>query len=184
MVFFTALLIILCVSAAFWDFLFYKIPNAIVVLIFSFFILLILLTLINTHPNKSTHNFEIVIIGTFFTFVIGFLLYLFRLMGAGDVKLLVVLSPWGLYTGHFIPFILLMCVFSGIIGLIYVGFSPLIDYVRLTLINKLKPHLEKYTFFTPYLREPFQPAFRTEKLKIPVPYGVAICLSAIITIRL
>ena len=144
---------------ALYDFLFYKIPNSIVIFLALGGILKALL-------GYSIVSFEVVLI----TFILTYFLYNFKVMGAGDVKFLSSSILWIPPQDVVIYFSLIS--FSGIfLSLVYVLFHKEVDILRMKYILLLKRHglfkkLKTYNFI------PSKDGSR--KLQILIPYGVAI----------
>jgi prepilin peptidase CpaA len=166
--------IILSLLAAFFDFLFYKIPNILVIglLIFAFPLLLTAL------------SWDQVCLTLMASSIVLFLCFGFSMMGwigAGDAKLLTVSTLW-LASKDVFSFIGLMALLGGGLAIIYVVLSPFIDHLRLRIISFLNPILKKSTLGSVYIQEPFVFATAESYRHIKVPYGIAIATAAIFII--
>ncbi|MGB0935756.1 MAG: A24 family peptidase [Alphaproteobacteria bacterium] len=120
MTFFQIFLILVAVAAV-WDFMTYKIPNALVIGIIGLFFV---------ENYLSSTGFIYAPYQTFvLAILVGFLLYLFRVIGAGDAKLLAACSLWA--ADHSLMIFLAATIISGgIISLAYLRFSKAINTLR------------------------------------------------------
>ena len=164
MIVFQVSFLLACFLAAFWDFLFYKIPNEIILFMIVLFVLKVLLL------ESISQAF---VPGCIFlgTLILGYVLYFFKIIGAGDAKLIAASSLW-VAPEHYSSFLLLMSVAGGILGLLYYVMDTQISYGRILCINIL----EKISFID---KSSFQEvkensSVEGEKKKIYVPYGVAV----------
>ncbi len=161
---------LLACFAAIFDFLFYRIPNVFCSLIAIIFIMG---SAIFYPVEKILHAFLL----SGGTLGVCFLLYLMRILGAGDAKLLTVSSLWAADT-NFLYFMLTTSMCGGLLGLLYLMSSDKIDIIRIKLNLFLTKFFENNFvsgFYKKYAELPFKNSYSTEKGKIFLPYGVAIC---------
>lgn len=161
--------LIACFGAAIWDFLFYKIPNEIILFIVTLFVLKILVLggLDQAFINSCIF---------FGALVIGYILYYFKVIGAGDAKLIAASSLW-IAPEYYSAFLLLMSVAGGLLGGLYYLMDTQISLVRVVCVNALK----KISYFKELsLEDLTENSLREgEKKKIYVPYGVAVFAGAV-----
>ncbi|MBW8309127.1 MAG: hypothetical protein K0M45_05765 [Candidatus Paracaedibacteraceae bacterium] len=162
---------ILSLLAALFDFLFYKIPNILVLGILIFAVPLLLTVL-------SWDQVCFTLIASGIMLVISFGISMMGWIGAGDAKLLTVSTLW-LASLDISSFVGLMALLGGVLAIIYVVLSPFIDHVRLKIISLLTPILKKSTLCSIYLKEPFIFATAESYRQTKVPYGIAIATAAI-----
>jgi prepilin peptidase CpaA len=163
------LVIVIGLVAALYDFMFYKIPNILVLLL----CMLAIPYLVFFAPSGTV----ILTLGISFALLtIGFVCNYFGWMGAGDAKLLSAASLW--IAPHHIPaMILVMALLGGFLALVFITLSPAIDTLRTKLITGTRPIMSRVPILTDYYNADFVPAYAQEKLKTPIPYGIAIALS-------
>jgi prepilin peptidase CpaA len=149
-------LIPMCFYAALNDFLFYKIPNWIVGLIIAVYIVKSLILIL------MGASFSILIEPSI-TFVavlsVGFLLFVFRVFGAGDAKLLAACSLW-MSEINSLQFIALVTLAGGILAIMYLAYKNPLAFVRQLMLSKIVDKFEKTSLI-----------IRNETV---VPYAVAI----------
>ncbi|MCE2950937.1 MAG: prepilin peptidase [Alphaproteobacteria bacterium] len=162
-----------CLIGACWDFLFFKIPNEIIIFIICLFLIKIAL-------------FELPLVDykPFFCFVgallVGYGLYFFRIVGAGDVKLIAAVSLWTSQINYF-SFLFMMAVAGGVLSALFYFFSPQLTAVRVLLLGKL----ENTKLFGPISSEVNERLYEKEaSSKIVVPYGIAIFLGSLATMMI
>jgi prepilin peptidase CpaA len=161
--------LVACFVAAFWDFIFYKIPNEIIV----FMIILFALRVLLLENLEQAYIPVCIFMGTL---VLGYILYFFKIIGAGDAKLIAVSSLW-VAPQYYSSFLLLMSFAGGVLGILYYFMNAPISYVRVLCVNVLK----KISFVDKgSLEEVIQAPLREgEKKKIYVPYGIAVFVGAV-----
>ena len=158
------------------DILFYRIPNFIVALIFTGSLIIIAL-------QHATIDFHLVGLIFIITILTGYLLYAFKLMGAGDAKFLSASILW-IVPEHVPSYLALVAFSGGIIALIFVVAHHQIDYVRLKVIPFLKhkfPTPETSQGFKGYTHLPFVHVRNGTWSKTLVPYGLAIFVGNLIS---
>ena len=165
------LVIVISLVAALYDFMFYKIPNILVLLL----CMLAIPYLVFFAPSGTV----ILTLGISFTLLaIGFICNYFGWMGAGDAKLLSAASLW--IAPHHVPaMILVMALLGGFLALAFITLSPVIDTLRTKLITSTRPVMNRVPVLTDYYNADFVPAYAQEKLKTPIPYGIAISLALV-----
>lgn len=163
--------IMISLVAALYDFMFYKIPNILVI----FLCILAVPYLVFFAPNGTV----ILTLGISFSLLaIGFICNYFGWMGAGDAKLLSAASLW--IAPHHVPaMILVMALLGGFLALAFITLSPVIDTLRTKLITSTRPVMNRVPVLTDYYNADFVPAYAQEKLKTPIPYGIAISLALV-----
>lgn len=165
--------------AAFIDFLVFKIPNEIVLfIIVLFFVKTFLLFGFSFDPIKvPLFVFAI-------TLAVTFLMYLFRVLGAGDAKLIAAASLW-VPVPDLMVFYVLMTLSGGALALIYLKLGTHLESARLALGQ----NLSSVPFFSGYIAEKQASpssiekeggAEKVSKWQIKVPYGVAIFVGLLI----
>ncbi len=163
--------IITSLLAALYDFMFYKIPNILVAILF---VLAIPYLLMNVPLGTAGITLAIAVV----LLIIGFICNKFGLMGAGDAKLLCVASLW-VPPEQVLAMILVMAIFGGFIAIIFLSMPTLIDTMRLYVIQATRPVMSRIRILESYYNAEFIPAYVPEKLKTPLPYGVAISLALV-----
>lgn len=166
--------------ASFYDFVFYKIPNS---LILCSLVLLFLKIMLNLQWGAFIEPAIIFVM----LLLAGFALYVANIFGAGDAKFLAISGAWmsGLDLSNFL---ILSGILAGIISLLYVFAGNAID----TLRNKLWSHMmslhrEKpkwFSFLGSRLEKPFIPNAVSEvKLRqVPVPFGIPMFVASLIVV--
>jgi prepilin peptidase CpaA len=165
--------LIACLIGACWDFLFFKIPNEIVIFIICLF--LVKFTLFDT----ASHDYR-----PFFCFggalVVGYALYFFRFVGAGDVKLIAAVSLWTAQINYF-SFLFMMAIAGGVLSAVFYFFSPHLTATRVLLLGKL----ENTKLFGSLMGEVNERLYEKDtQAKIVVPYGIAIFLGSLATMMI
>ncbi len=163
--------IILGLLAALYDFMFYKIPN---ILVAALFVIAIphLLLYVPLESAGITLAISAVIL------IIGFICNKFGWMGAGDAKLLSVASLW-VPPQHIPAMILVMALFGGFLAVVFLSIPSSIDTIRTLAIKTTQPLMSRVPMLSEYYSADFIPAHVPEKLKTPLPYGVAIALALV-----
>lgn len=163
--------IIIGLIAALYDFMFYKIPN---ILVLALCLLAIphLIFYISLDTAILTLGLAFAII------IVGFVCNKFGWIGAGDAKLLSVAVLW-IAPQHVPAMILVMGLFGGFLAIAFLSIPTLIDTIRSTLITTTQPVMSHIPALSKYYKEEFISAHVPEKLKTPIPYGVAIALALV-----
>lgn len=175
MILFYAIFIILCLLAGIWDFLFYRIPNKLIgIMLFLFCVMEIF---------AGGRDLAYVGMGFALFLFLGFVFYLLKLVGAGDAKLFAVISLWAMHVNVMGLFVLVTCVTGGILGLIYVSFSEYVDRIREKILLVITPYLQQYATVSSYVLGPMQLTSHRERSKILIPYGMAMCLAALVVLK-
>jgi len=154
-----AAFVLIVLAAAVSDVISYRIPNLLVLALMGAFIVW---GAINYKETAWLSHFGAALI----CLAAGFVLYQFRQMGAGDVKLLTAVALWTGMSG-LIPLLLFMSL-SGLFAL------PLILLARTLVVRAQARNLWKPEWAVP----------RVLTKKQGVPYGVAIALGAIVTMMI
>jgi prepilin peptidase CpaA len=152
----TLLLTCLVVTMMITDITRYIIPN--------FFVLAVLcLYPVMVYVSPITPDWKFGLLVGMITFVIGYLLFVFKIMGGGDVKLLAVSS---LYVSHVncLDYLLGITVLGGILSLLLIILRPMLSYL-----------------FTKFCKPEFE-APRVLTVGAPLPYGVAIGFAFLVLI--
>lgn len=161
---------LLACCAAVFDFLFYRIPNILCILIAVFFFM----------GSAIFYPIEKIIESIFFSagaFSIGFLLYAGRILGAGDAKFLAGCALWGAGP-NFIIFIFAIGMWGLLLSILYTAFSKQLDKIRLKINIFLTKSLQDsflWTFYERYQGLPFKEVRSGKNKKVILPYGIAIC---------
>ena len=162
---------ILSIIIALFDFLFYRIPNVFVAAVSALFFILASFGILG--ENGWIQLQGALLVATM-TFLIGLLFYLFKWMGAGDVKFLAATSLWTSYVGMNFIFLIITSLVGGIIAGICYFFPGYIDGMRLKTIEFLKGHFQNNSFFMGYVDKPFLFVENESRRKVRIPYGIAI----------
>lgn len=165
------LVIMIGLVAALYDFMFYKIPNSLVLALF-----VLAIPHLVFHMPLSTIALTLGIALTLL--ILGFICNKFGWMGAGDVKLLSVAVLW-IDPQHVPALILVMALFGGFLAVVFLSIPTLIDNIRLVVIQATRPMMNKTPILARYYEADFIPAHVPEKMKTPIPYGVAIALALV-----
>ena len=172
MILFYLVLTVSALVAALVDFTYYRIPNICVG-----FILFLFLGFAVYHGNWHFFKTSLVIFG--FTFVVCYTLYYFNLLGAGDAKLLSVISLWA--TPNPVYFFLATSLAGALLSGWYAFAPEAIDSYRLSVREFLsKTQGTIGTFFSPYQEIDFEPVKRGTPPRIFLPYGVAIFIGCLV----
>lgn len=158
------------------DFLTYRIPNTLVAVFLILFI---------AHALIFQNAHALVIPGIFFVgiLVFGFILFRFRLIGAGDAKLLAVTISWTIYMRDALTFILMVSVIGAILGIFYLKYGFFFENLRKKYVVFLQQVLKKINL-DGIIREPeaIVSQSNSNKKRQMMPYGVAIGLGCLILI--
>lgn len=165
--------------AALSDFMFYRIPNALIITILGG----VGLKLFLEYPHTDYYFTALIFL---ITLLSGYLLYAFKVMGAGDAKFLSASILW--LTPQDVPsYLVIVSIAGGILSICYIFWHRRIDSLRLNLIKNLK---ESSLFNQPWmfgtsLQIPFTPAGSdTAWSKTLIPYGVSIFTGSLILVSL
>ncbi|MBL0942084.1 MAG: prepilin peptidase [Alphaproteobacteria bacterium] len=158
-----------CVALS--DLLFFRIPNSLVLALLGLFILKSLV-----FPDG--HNPFLPFLACALTLIIGYLLYAFKIMGAGDVKFLSVASLWAVQT-NFISFMLVVVIAGGILALVYLNFNSWMALLQTGIISLLSKLWGKDNFIRIFGEKSLNmkvEVFKDNKRQRStlMPYGVAI----------
>jgi Flp pilus assembly protein protease CpaA len=126
-------LIPICFYAAINDFLFYKIPNWLVLLIIGVYLLkscfiILMGASINILIEPS--------IGFAAVLALGFVLFSLRVLGAGDAKLMAACSLW-MSEINTLQFIVLVTLSGGLLALIYLFYKNPLAFIRELMLSKI-----------------------------------------------
>ncbi len=157
------------------DFLYYRLPNKLFYALFYLFPIHALLT--KNYSILSHYSAFLVFI------VIGFGLFTFSIFDAGDAKLLAVSVLW-LGWSKLIPFLLIMALVGGGIGIAYL-YAP--DWIY-PWCQSIRNTLQSHGFLRSFIQF-FIPDMDTIEIQVQemqqkrlVPYGIAISLGAIFSL--
>lgn len=153
------------------DFLFFRIPNTLVLAIFGLFILKII-----AFPDAHNPIFSLLV--CVMTLMVGFFFYALKIMGAGDVKFLSVASLWAAQTS-FLSFIFVVVIAGGILALLYLNFNSWIAFIQAGIISSLSNLWGKDNFIRIFGEKSLNMTVKTfkdtkRKNSTLLPYGVAI----------
>lgn len=153
MIAFTIILTLLMLLVIFFDVTKYIIPNwlnAIVLVMYPLFIWL--------SPAPVDWANGLYALGTMFA--VGMLMFMLRIMGGGDIKLFIVLSPWCGLGRPFLDMLVFTALYGGALSIFLLFSRPIIAGFYKTARKGKKPP-------------------RVFTLREPVPYGLAISASVI-----
>lgn len=158
-----------------FDFLYYRLPNSLIYFIFGLFPLFVLST--GNYPLFMDYGLFLI------TLFVGFLFFALNLFGAGDAKLLAVSSLWVGWT-KVTPFLLLMGMMGGLIGVAFICFPTAFQSISLFGRNfcKKTSFLNKFTNFFVPVSDDLEEEILQMQAKKMIPYGAAIATSAIIVL--
>lgn len=173
--YFDGAFIIASLAAALYDFIYYKIPNGLIgVLLVLFLVRQLTLTPFGDwlFPNTLLLPLGVIVL----IMLIGFVLFRFSLLGAGDVKFLAVTSAWACVHQQLSTYLIVVSILGGVLGLIYLKGANKILLARIWLSSKLTQY-----FKGPFLSEDRLDLHASEYgTKVMVPYGVAIGLGVLV----
>ena len=99
-------------------------------------------------------------------FVLGFVFFLFRILGAGDVKLFMAIAPLGSYSLLFYTFVYSF-VWGGVLGIFYI-----ISWGRWRLfLRNLKCIYEKFVFELGFILKKYPSGFASKQVSRPLKRG-------------
>ncbi len=177
---FYALFIGICVLAAFTDFLYFKIPNVLVVALLALFITKVLLW-----QNLSEIYFPASVFGAML--VVGFILYTFKIFGAGDAKFLAAAAMWASEV-NIVAFLVFTALAGGVVGLLYLWLGKVIDSTRSAALGYLPKGFSAKLMKSPaqeVVVKQIQEGADLESMQIrAIPYGIAICIGSVMLITL
>ena len=166
--------LLLSFLAAVTDFLFYRICNVFVLGILAISCLKLGLS----YPHADLFFSGLVFITTLFS---SYLLYSFKVLGAGDAKFLSA-SILFITPASYVPmYLVVMSLCGGILSILYLFFHDYLDRIRLKIIGFLKDSHISLTFLG-ISKETFEASFTFSDegkkwSKILVPYGIAIFMA-------
>ncbi len=159
----------ICFLAALQDFLYFKIPNYCVGALIILFIIKVIVL-----QDVADLYFPLLVFAGVLTG--GFVLYSFKLLGAGDAKLLAATAMWA-SEFNLLAFVVFTALAGGIISLLYLWLGRTFESTRVLAVN----------LFSSVLVNKGQKAEVTELASAPkrvIPYGVAIFVgSVVVTIQ-
>ncbi len=169
--------IISCFAAAVHDFLFYRIPNAIIVFLIGLFVAKVVI-----FQNFSDILFPLLVL--VIAIAGGFALYAFRIIGAGDAKFLAATSMWASEVS-LLSFLFVTSVAGGVLGIIYVLQADRLQAIRSALKASLTKSMGEAAFnkifgldWLPKIsNEDTAQAVDSQKV---IPYGIAIFTGCVI----
>lgn len=130
---FLVIFIGLCLIAACTDFLLYRIPNWVVLFLLITYSVRAMLLL---YMGLPIHTFYVPMLSLIIVFLAGFALFNFKVLGAGDAKLLAVTALW-MGEVNIFQFIMLTLISGGILAIIYLKFKKSVDFLRNLLLAKI-----------------------------------------------
>lgn len=139
-------LTVLMLMVIYFDLTSYLIPNWLNGLVLGLF-----LTLLALHPEQIDWQSSLLAFGI--VFAVGFAMFAFRMMGGGDIKLLIALAPFMGFSQLLLDYALLFTLAGGALSL------------ALYVARKIAPQIVKDTTIS---------RFRIIQNGAPVPYGLAI----------
>lgn len=170
-----ALFLILGGCAALWDFLFYKIPNTLVSGIIILFLIQYAEQII-IYDKQITFAPFLIFLGIL---LIGFLLFATNVIGAGDAKFLAATSLW-MEQYNIAFFLIVMSISGGILALLALRYSVIIDTVRIKISPKVLFICEKYFKFSNNYIKNISSFDEQLAGKIIIPYGVPIFIGCLV----
>jgi len=151
MLLFHALLTLFMVLVLFFDLKHYIIPNWINLILLLLYPAMVFM---NPHPVDWLQGLYAVGV----VFGVGFLLFISRLMGGGDIKLLTACAIWCGLTPALYQFVVITAVLGGIMAIALLILRPVLPWIMIKLrINVALPKILT--------------------MKQPLPYGIAIALA-------
>lgn len=168
---------ILSFVAAAYDFVFYRIPNIIVLLILVLLVFKISLTGIKEELVTSLYI-------ALLSLSIGYIFYLLKSIGAGDAKFLAVSLAW-IPVEQILFYLVIVSLLGGVLAICYSFIPRIINSLRLKIYNFLKSNsMGNCAFLKSYLNQPFNHTQHKSWRKISIPYGLSIAIGNILTILL
>lgn len=160
--------------AAIVDFLTYKIPNAILLFLLALFLAKVGLFQTPRDLLWPLSFFAIAL-------VVGYGLFYFRILGAGDAKFIAVAVLW-MTPINVVLFLVLMSLSGAVLGILYLLAGRQIEQVRRLSLAKMQgipwlgPYLASKTDSVDAFLE------NNKKMKGPLPYGVAVFSGMLLTL--
>lgn len=163
--------IILSFLTAVVDFFTFKIPNEFMVFLLVLFVAKTLMV-----AGFSWAAFRTPGLMFLLTFLVGFSLYAAKLLGAGDVKFIAVVSLW-MSEFQVLDFLIFMSLGGAVLALVYHQAHPVVESLRLKGLEKILPLPQVGPYFQGKLEGPVGAV--VEKNKVIIPYGVAVFVGCI-----
>jgi len=132
-------LIIISVVIAVWDFLYYKIPNKLLLIMFALYVAFASYMYFQGDIVLTWHA----VIITLGCFAIGLILFYFNLLGAGDAKYLCLAALWMDYI-NIIGFISITAIAGGAIAIFFLTFEMYWQKLRVVILNRIDKQTEVY----------------------------------------
>lgn len=167
--------ILINVIIGIYDFSFYRIPNLLLGALLVLYGLSAPFYMTTGNILKALAVFAII-------FVIGLILYAFKLIAVGDVKYLAVASLWVGFPGV-VQLILLIAVMGGLVAIIYLLLKDHVARLSDWMWSQIQKLEEHYPIFqSVWIGSGIGPELgKRENINLRmVPYGVAIAIGAII----
>lgn len=163
---FELFLIAACLYAAVTDFLYYKIPNWIVIALIGVYLIKAAVAIAMGAPLT-----DFIIPATSFGIIlcVGFILFAVKILGAGDAKLLAACALW-MGEINIMQFIVLTLIAGGLIAIIYLKLNQGVDFLRNLVLAKIITKLGKAS------------APPTDKKSVP--YAIAIFIGVVWVLRI
>lgn len=174
-----ALFILLNILCGAYDFSFYRIPNMLIlayVVLFAFFAPLYLA------PDAILYSLAVA--GG--VLAVSFTLYVGKIIGAGDVKYITVISLWA-GSSDIMAFLFYMAIFGGVLALIYLFFRDYLTFFSDKLWQSFQKLEASFPFFEKVWMGSEKGAEKGKRQIIEakkIPYGIAVASAAIIIIGL
>ncbi len=167
--------LIACGFAALTDFLIYKIPNEIIAFLL---VLFFVKTFVLIGFEWTAFKGPLMVFGA--TLFVCFVLYAAKMLGAGDAKMIAIVSLW-VADYNVLLFFIFMTITGGIMGIAYLKWHIFIDTGRIFLLEKLSG----VAVLKSYLDEKQLSPTRhiDSKLKITIPYGIAVFIGVILMLK-
>ncbi len=157
--------------AALVDFLTFKIPNAILLFLLVLFIAKVGLF---QPPKDFIWPFAFFALAL----LVGYILFYFKVLGAGDAKFISVAVLW-MTPVNVVMFLLAMSLTGAVLGGLYLFAGPQINAFRAFCVEKLAAVPVAGSYLKNKLGDG-KPAEKTDgKFKAPLPYGVAIFVGSL-----
>ncbi len=171
--------ILSCFAAAIHDFLFYRIPNAIV-----FFLVALFLMKVIFFQSFSDIYFPLIVF--LLSVSGGFALYAFKIIGAGDAKFLAATSMWASEV-NLLGFLFVTSLAGGVLGFICMTQGTRLDALRGRVTSMLRGTLGEDIFNKTFAMNWLSPSSNdkaTVSAQKVIPYGIAIFLGCLTLILL
>ncbi len=175
--FFLWVFLLISFIIAFNDFLSYKIPNTLLLTLIGLFLI----------RNLFFQNFSMLQLPLLYSCIViavGFILFFFKVFGAGDAKFLAVASLWMTEFGM-MKFLIWVCLLGGGLAIIYMTLNPWITMIRLKIMSKIKilpsEHIFKKILVLENPEGNYDPEIEKKMFGSRLlPYGIAIFLAEIV----